>query len=176
MGVIASIFFSGACLLPGPFTVLSGELYIPKTSARASFVLIVTVGSAPPMRLRLCPAIAIRRMDLCPSSLKFTGIEDEDCRKVSEAGGGPHFFPRSPMERALASWILYSTPSSVNSSPRSKRNFSRRLPGAGGANISAYRDSAVVLKETGLKEDTLVGMDDDDLEELAAEIDWFCPP
>ena len=47
--MIGSIFFSGACLLPGsPIDlVLSGELYIPKTSARASLVLIVTVGSAP---------------------------------------------------------------------------------------------------------------------------------
>lgn len=50
MGVMGSIFLSGACLLPGsPINlVLSGELYIPKTSARASLVLIVTVGSAPP--------------------------------------------------------------------------------------------------------------------------------
>ena len=56
-GVTGSIFFRGAYLLPGTasFVVFSGELYIPNTSANASFVLIVTVGSGPPPIKLLLP-------------------------------------------------------------------------------------------------------------------------
>jgi len=71
IGVTGSTFFNGACLLPGAanFVVLSGELYIPKTSASASFVLIVTVGSPYTLLLR----IPIVRVVRAPSSLKSTG-------------------------------------------------------------------------------------------------------
>jgi len=41
------------------------------------------------------------------------------------------------MERARASWMQYSTPSSVKRRERLKRSFSGRFPGAGGANIKA---------------------------------------
>jgi hypothetical protein len=52
------------------------------------------------------------------------------------------------MDRALASWILYSTPSSVKRSPILNRNFSGRFPGGGGASMRAYREAAVELKDT----------------------------
>lgn len=114
-GVMSSILFTGACLLPGiiRFTVLSGELYIPNTSASASFVLIVTVGSpTATMLLRFpYPIFCVLRV---PSSLKFTRIVS----RVSKGGGGPHFLLRSPMERARTSAPLYSTPSSVKSNER----------------------------------------------------------
>lgn len=151
-GVIGSTFLRGACLLPGiiSLVVFSGELYIPKTSSKASFVLIVTVGSAPPMILRRPKYL--RRDGLCPSSLKSISptedVDDVDAGEkclVSEAGGGPHFFPRRPIERALASCILYSPLSSVNNKDMLNRSFSGRLPGGGGANINAYRVAAVEL-------------------------------
>ena len=141
-GVLGSTFLRGACLLPGTpssLVPLSGELYIPKTSARASLVLIVTVGSAPPIKLFRFMV----RVDLCPSSLKSTGIESEDGRGNSDGGGGAHFFPKRPNDRARASWMLYSTLSSVNKSERLNRNFSGRFPGSGGASIYAYLDSGV---------------------------------
>lgn len=102
IGVTGSIFFTGACLLPGKTLVLSGELYIPNTSASASLVLIVTVGSVPAMRLLLR---LIFLVDFNPSSLKSTCAEEYG---NSDTGGGPHFFPRRPIERARASWMLYS--------------------------------------------------------------------
>lgn len=49
IGVTGSTFRTGACLLPAGAPkrrVISGELYMPKTSANASFVARVTVGSA----------------------------------------------------------------------------------------------------------------------------------
>lgn len=132
--VMGSILFTGACLLPGiiRFTVLSGELYIPNTSASASFVLIVTVGS-PKVTILLrfpYPIFCVLRV---PSSLKFT----RTVSRASEGGGEPHFLLRSPMERARTSAALYSTPSPVKSSERLKRSFSGRLPGTGGASIGA---------------------------------------
>jgi hypothetical protein len=113
-GVAGSNFLTGACLLPGRsiFRVLSGELYIPKTSASASFVLIVTVGSLLIPTLFRCTAFTV----FDPSSLKSTRtVEDEDDALVesSEAGGAPHFFSKRPMDRARDSCMLYSTPSSV---------------------------------------------------------------
>jgi len=65
--------------------------------------------------------------------------EEEDVvkRDDSDGGGGPHFFPRRPIDRARASCMLYSTPSSVKSNPILNLSFSGRLPGAGGAIISA---------------------------------------
>lgn len=133
-GVMGSILFTGACLLPGiiRFTVLSGELYIPNTSASASFVLIVTVGSPTIMVLLRFPypIFCVLRV---PSSLKFTRTSSRD----SEGGGGPHFLLSSPIDLARTSAALYSMPSSVKSSERLKRSFSGRLPGTGGANIGA---------------------------------------
>ena len=109
-GVTGSTFFNGACLLPGAAndTVLSGELYIPNTSAKASFVLIVTVGS--PASTLFLPRVFSRDV-LGPSSLRSTKADEEDEEEAgddvgegdSEGGGGPHFFPRRPIERALAS-------------------------------------------------------------------------
>ena len=62
-------------MLPGVnLEVLSGELYIPKTSARASLVLMVTVGSAS-ILLRRKP---IDLVDFTPSSLKSTGAEEDE--------------------------------------------------------------------------------------------------
>jgi hypothetical protein len=71
-------FFKGACLLPGTasFNVLSGELYIPNTSASASFVLMVTVGSAPESKLFL--AWDFSREVFRPLSLKSTVVVDDD--------------------------------------------------------------------------------------------------
>ena len=125
---------TGACLLPRVpnFEVLSGELYIPNTSAKASFVANVTVGSEGgmrPLRVRVPPA---------PSSLNLTRDCPERFRSRSVGAGGGHFFPRSPIDRARASWMLYSTPS-LKSSPKSNRSFSGRLPGSGRASIGAYR-------------------------------------
>ena len=51
------------------------------------------------------------------------------------------------MERALASCIQYSTPSSVKSKEKLKRSFSGRFPGAGGASMCEYRDSADEFKD-----------------------------
>lgn len=62
--------------------------------------------------------------------------EVEEKREASDSGGGPHFFPKRPLERARASWMLYSTPS-VNRREKLNRNFSGRFPGAGGASMSA---------------------------------------
>ena len=123
---------TGACLLPtvSSLEVLSGELYIPKTSARASFVANVTVGSEGcmrPLRVRVPPA---------PSSLNLTRDCPERFRSRSVGAGGGHFFPRSPIDRARASWMLYSAPS-LKSSPKSRRSFSGRLPGSGRASIGA---------------------------------------
>lgn len=100
--------------------------------------------------------------------MKCTGTdkdeeEDEDDvenRDDSEAGGGPHTFPSKPMDRARASWMLYSTPSSVNSRGSKNRSFSGRFPGAGGASISAYREAGVELK----KEAGLNLVEDEDVE------------
>ncbi len=128
MGVTGSIFRTGACLLPaaGPKRIdFSGELYIPNTSASASFVAIVTVGSAPAANLR----VIVVFVPLLASS------ENPTRRSRSGAGGGPHFLPSRPIERALASCMLYSTPSSVKSSDRLKRSFSFRFPGIGGASM-----------------------------------------
>ena len=135
IGVIGSIFLTGACLLPatGPNRWdLSGELYIPNTSARASFVARVTVGSGAENPTPFLPVIL--RVPLLPSSLKPTRTD----RLLSEAGGGPHFLPRRPIERARASATLYSTPSSVKRRDRLNRSFSGRFPCAGGARICAY--------------------------------------
>ena len=61
----------------------------------------------------------------------------EEKRGDSDSGGGgPHFFPKRPFERARASCMLYSTPSE-NRRERLNRNFSGRFPGAGGASMSA---------------------------------------
>ena len=60
---------------------------------------------------------------------------EEECED-SDTGGGPHFFPKRPFERARASCMLYSTPSE-NKRERLNRNFSGRFPGAGGASMSA---------------------------------------
>jgi hypothetical protein len=86
--------------------------------------------------------------------------EDEDVEKRvdSDGGDGPHFFPRRPIERARASCMLYSTPSSVKSKAMLNLSFSGRLPGAGGAIISAYREAAVEVKVVGKPDD----VDDDD--------------
>lgn len=51
MGVAGSIFLCWT--MAASLAVFSGELNIPKTSASASLVLIVTVGSAPPIILLL---------------------------------------------------------------------------------------------------------------------------
>lgn len=166
-GVTGSIFFKGACLLPGTSSldVLSGLLYIPNTSANASFVLIVTVGSAPP------PYALLRRMlirvDLRSSSLKSTGCDEDDPGDmnigISEDGGGPHFFPSRPIDRALASCILYSTPSSVKRSFISNFSFSGRFPGGGGASMRAYRWAAVELNVTTFEDALVVVTDDEEL-------------
>jgi hypothetical protein len=113
-------------------------LYIPNTSARASFVLIVTVGSATPIRFFL---LLIFFVDFKPSSLKSTWAEELEYG-ISDAGGGPHFFPRSPIERARASCMLYSMPSEKRRLILNL-SFSGRFPGAGGAVMSAYREAAV---------------------------------
>ncbi len=130
-GVTGSIFLTGACLLPGtgPKRIdFSGELNIPNTTASASLVASVTVGSAPAANLRVVDVFA----DLLASP------ENPTRRSRSGAGGGPHFLPRRPIERARASCILYSVPSSVKRSERLNRNFSFRFPGNGGASMSAY--------------------------------------
>ena len=132
---MGSIFLTGACLLPGSILVLSGELYIPNTSARASFVFIVTVGSAPIIILFLRVMFFVD----CTLSLIFV---EETAYIVLGAGGGPHFLPRSPIERARASCMLYSIPSE-NNKFRLNLSFSGRFPGAGGAIMSAYREAAV---------------------------------
>jgi len=158
-GVLGSTLFKGACLLPGtPISrVFSGELYIPKTSARASLVLIVTVGSAPPIKLFRFMV----RVDLCPSSLKSIGIESGEGRENSDGNGGPHFLPKRPSDRARASWILYSTLSSVNKSERLNRSFSGRFPGSGGASMYAYLDSGVEV--TGFRaEDGVVAEEEEE--------------
>ena len=83
IGVTGSIFRIGACLLPGtgPNRIdFSGELNIPNTSANASFVARVTVGSAPAANLRVVDVFA----PLLASPEKAT-------RARSGAGGGPHF-------------------------------------------------------------------------------------
>lgn len=72
------------------------------------------------------------------------------------------------MDRARASCILYSTPSSVNNRPMLKRSFSGRFPAAGGASISAYLSAAVELKNPG-EEGPGVGLASD-LEGLALEL------
>ena len=152
-GVIGSIFLRGAYLLPATasFEGFSGELYMPNTSASASFVLMVTVGSGPPITVLRRPPRATSRVDLCPSS---SGTEDDDAPRVnSDAGGGPHFLPSRPMERALASCIQYSIPSSVKSKDKLKRGFSGRFSGAGGASMWAYRDSRVEIWFTDAQED-----------------------
>jgi hypothetical protein len=166
-GVTGSIFFNGACLLPGTmsFVVLSGELYIPNTSANASLVLMVTVGSAPPIMLLR----ALYRDDFWPSSLKSTTAsdddeDDEEFEKRSDGGGGAHFFPSKPIDLARASCMLYSIPSSVHNKPMLNRSFSGRFPGAGGASISAYRCAAVDIKAP-------VGMGPDEDAELDGGFD-----
>lgn len=134
MGVMGSTFLTGACLLPatGPYRCdLSGELYIPNTSAKASFVARVTVGSGAENPTPFLPVIFLV---LFPSSLKPTRTD----RSVSEAGGGLHFLPSKPIERARASATLYSIPSSVKRRERLNRSFSGRLPCVGGARMWAY--------------------------------------
>ena len=147
-GSTGPIFRTGACLLPCivRFTVLSGELYIPNTSASAgSFVLMVIVGSpvAAIMTLfRLAPeAVApIFCVDLDPSSLNFTLTGPADESQSSDAADGHHFLPRRPIERARTSAAEYSTPEGMNNNKRLNRSFSGRLPGAGGgASMGAYR-------------------------------------
>jgi hypothetical protein len=115
-GVDGSIFFTGACLLPGAaaapnFIDFSGELYIPNTSASASFVLIVTVGSGPMERLE-----RNERLVFVPASLKSTGTTKFDPGLGSDSpavpsGSGGHFLPRRPIARARTSNTLYSPPS-----------------------------------------------------------------
>ena len=53
------------------------------------------------------------------------------------------------MDRARASCILYSMPSSVNNRFMLNRSFSGRFPGAGGASMRAYLSAAVELKTPG---------------------------
>ena len=133
-GDTGSMARTGACLPPGiaeKRVDFSGELYMPKTSASAAFVLMVTVGSAPTRVLRE----RLLRVFLVPSSLKLTCAVDALSRVSSEAGGGPHFLPRRPIERARASGMLYSPFSSVNNKLRSNRSFSGRFPGTGGASM-----------------------------------------
>ena len=144
--LIGSIFRMGACLLPGivRFTVLSGELYIPNTSASAgSFVLMVIVGSpvaAVVTLFRLAPEAVspIFCVDLDPSSLNFTLTKPADESRSSDAAGGPHFLPRRPIERARTSAVEYSTPEGMNSNEKLNRDFSGRLPGVGGASMGVY--------------------------------------
>lgn len=95
----------------------------------------------------------LSRDDFWPLSLKSTIArdDDDDDDEIEEDGEesgirGPHFFPRRPIERALASCMLYSTPSSVKSKDMLNLNFSGRFPEAGGANMRAYRAAAVELK------------------------------
>ena len=109
-GVAGSTFLTGACLLPGLsiLIVLSGELYIPNTSASASFVLIVTVGS--PLMPMLFRGAAMAVVWLSP--LRWTFIDEAEDDAVVDTGV-PHFLPRSPIDRARDSGMLYSTPSSV---------------------------------------------------------------
>jgi hypothetical protein len=92
-----STFFTGAFLLPGKILVLSGELYMPNTSARASLVLIVTVGSAPPIRL----FFRAQGFAIFDASSSKSSCAAE--RGISDGEGGPHFLPRRPIERARAS-------------------------------------------------------------------------
>jgi len=73
----------------------------------------------------------------------------------SEGFGGPHFLPRRPIERARTSAVLYSTPSLVNKRDRSKRSFSGRRPGTGGASIGAYREWPYFTAEDGVTVDAL---------------------
>ena len=123
IGVMGLISRTGACLLPaaGPNRIdFSGELYIPKTSANASFVASVTVGSA---------VANLRVVVLFP----LLGSPENPTRRfLSASGGGPHFLPRRPIERARASCMQYSWPSAVNSSDRLNLRFSFRFPGGGG--------------------------------------------
>lgn len=91
----------------------------------------------------------LNRNKLRPSPLKSTAATDEDVAYRSDGGGGTHFLPSRPMDRARASCMLYSTPSSVNNRLILNRSFSGRFPGAGGASINAYLEAAVELKTPG---------------------------
>ena len=131
---------TGACLLPAMAPqrmVFSGELYIPNTSANASFVANVTVGST----YGLFETVAARLLPGRPS------VDVEGSGRGG--GGGAHFLPSRPMDRARASCILYSMPSSVNNRFMLNRSFSGRFPGAGGASMRAYLSAAVELKTPG---------------------------
>ena len=84
-GLTASTFLSGTCLLPGTpanLIIFSSELYIQNTSTRASFVLIVRVGSTLPPTIKLflrpCPKLYA---DLCLSSLKSTGTDEDEAER-----------------------------------------------------------------------------------------------
>jgi hypothetical protein len=128
---------------------------MPKTSAKASFVLMVTVGSPFIMLLRVG---RIERVDPWPSSFNRTDrtdVEEEEDRRELDAGtadlgnvtgSGGHFFPSNPIDLARASWMLCSPVSAVNSSGSLKRNSSGFFPGPVGANITLYRDCAVEVK------------------------------
>ena len=74
----------------------------------------------------------------CPGSGRDED-DDVDAAKPgsSEGGGGPHFLPKRPIERARASDAEYSTPSSVKSSERLNLNCSGRLPACGGVSIGS---------------------------------------
>lgn len=75
------------------------------------------------------------------------------------------------MERALASCIQYSTPSSVKSKEKLTRSFSGRFPGSGGASMWAYRDSVVEFRDTGLTNALVTAV-----EEEVGEEDLAWPP
>lgn len=100
IGVMGSSFRTGAYLLPAGAPnrkVFSGELYMPKTSARASFVANVTVGSEYVTLFILDAARLTPRM--LPS-----GEETGESYSCGEGGGGgAHFLPSSPIDFARAS-------------------------------------------------------------------------
>lgn len=134
-------------MLPGlaNLMVFSGELYIPKTSARASFVLMVTVGSPFIMLFLRAPKSSVR-VGLWPSSLYDTRLDEEEELVAARRlliGSGVHFFPSKPIDLARASAEQYSIPSGVKRREALYFRVSGRFPGAGGANITAYRAAAV---------------------------------
>lgn len=79
-------------------------------------------------------------MDDDDETAEFPSVE-----KGAGGGGAGHFLPYRPMDLALASSMQYSL--SLKSNERSNCGFSGRLPGRGGANMWAYRDSAVVASD-----------------------------